>query len=174
MPTAHDFMNYTSFPSSLKLVNDAKGPDYVWATIASDIPVLGGSKITAEVKLKRNVSAIPTSPYAGIRIDTKRPIPTSPDHIPYSFLLDAGPGSYDWTKVQNEKTIPADANLLLVRIYAKGYKGDTLWLDDLKIYQDDLLIYSNNFSNWWPDIIGVPVAVVGAVAAFFGLKRRKR
>ena len=51
-----------------------------------------------------------------------------------------------------------------------GAKGVT-WFDDVKVYQDNVLIYSNDFSNWNPYIGAGIGAVIGGVGGHLATKK---
>ena len=82
-----------------------------------------------------------------------------------------GFGTRDWTTLNSSKLIPPERSLVGVRIVGgAGFpeKPGVTWFDDLRIYQDDVLIYANNFSNWAPAII--PAQIITGVAMIKYLK----
>jgi hypothetical protein len=170
MGVEYDFLTWTSFPSSLKLVNETDREEYVWYRVAEAIPVKGGAKMTLEANMKqasygkrsRSTSGMSM---AGVRIDVWR---DSLKGYEGFLWLEAPWGDYDWVNVKypfSPKAIPSDARYMKVALYAKGFKPATIWFDDLRIYQDGAIIYSNDFSNWKPYIgAGLGAAAVGVSA----------
>jgi len=170
----YDFLTWTSFPSSLKLINDepTRGP---MVLIADMIPVSGGRKISYEVQMKSQ-DALPAqagTPGVGIAIFV------SPDGVRFPFfdwLTGIEQGTHDWKKYRDEKTLPTDARYVRAYVYGgtgRPGKPGINWYDDFKIYQDDKLIYENKFSNW------LPYQIAGAIAlsiptALYAIPRLKR
>ena len=76
-------------------------------------------------------------------------------------------GSMDWKEISYSTIIPADIGD--IRIYLYGSVGQS-WFDDLKIFQDDALIYMNKFTNWLPyQIAGA--AITAVPVALYATKR---
>jgi len=67
--------------------------------------------------------------------------------------------------------VPINARDLTIRLFAHGAVGVTTWYDDLKIYQDDKLIYDNYFTALRPGKIiptvwTPPERIIGAWQRF--------
>ena len=64
--------------------------------------------------------------------------------------------SRDWVRVEASKEMPGEVAYVEIRMVCagSGKKGElaSTWFDDLKIYQDGVLIYANDFNNWNPYI----------------------
>jgi len=150
----YDFLTWTSFPSSAKLYND-EGRGWVWAWwgwIFYDLPVTPGAKLAVKVKAKQqnvlySASHIPIDGYNGK--EWRR-----------LWSLRLPLGTFDWSEHSRTETLPTD--IIAIRSSPAGGAGSATapgitWFDDLKIYQDDKLIYENKFSNW------LPYQIAGAV-----------
>lgn len=158
-----DFLSYTSFPNSVKCVN--RDVDHRTRIFSPDIPVMPGSLVRAEVKARTENVSTPRDLGSWISIMG------SPDgknwiYMGAGFTVPQVPGTWgtrDWMQFKFEMKIPAD--ILFLRCHFACAPGIT-WFDDLKIFQDDELIYSNDFSNWTP-LIGTGIgACVGGAAAY--------
>ena len=155
----YDFLSWTSFPSSGKIINDREIGWERWEPEIIGLPVTPNSKLTLTI----NVKQIDTSTIQRSHIGINRLI----DGIEgprIGSALDFPPGRFDWRSFTHMVIIPSEVNVVKV-IIAAGPKGTT-WFDDLKIYQDDVLIYSNDFSNWAPIIIPTEI-ITGVVAIKF-------
>ena len=161
----YDFLpwNYTSFPSSLKLVN-YKRDAYFWVKAPEKIPVKPGKVIIEfNAKISNVAGEVPRgsiyrlSGYSPAGLRTLKDV-----HI--------GIGTADWRKFREEITIPAD--IYAIEGYPScGWASDEpaiTWFDDLKIYMDDELIYDNYFTALRPGKV-VPVVwtpperIIGAI-----------
>jgi len=139
----YDFLTWTSFPSSVKVVNpEARHKTEIFAV---NIPVTPGATVKAVVNAKTK----DVIPYRGN--GSWISIMGSPDGVDWKYI-DGGftvppvpgvRGTKDWQQYESEMRMPADIKLL--RLHFTFPKGTT-WFDDLKIYQDDKLIYENYFS----------------------------
>jgi len=167
----YDFLSWTSFPSSLKMIYDgARG--FWWFIPGSERPVKPGAvRISVKVK-KENVGLTP-----GIDPEFRdsRVIIWGFNGAEWKWLgkMTVGYGTENWREYTGEVEIPAGIDLLKVQLRcgagAKERPAIT-WFDDLKIYQDDKLIYANDFNNWNP-YIGVGVGgVVVAVPTYLYTK----
>ena len=156
-----DFLSYTSFPSSVKLVNVTDEVIYVWHIVADDISIKPGAKVTLECNAKQ-VRHVVEGEITGVRLD----VLVGGKWLEPGFMWLPFPyGTFDWQRIPpgtRTGIVPAGATVMKVALYAKGVKGDVAWFDDLKIFQDDILIYSNDFSNWAPVII--PAEIITGVA----------
>ena len=162
----HDFLVWTSFPSSLVARSDtpARG-NYLLKELTQVVP---GANIKAEANFKWENSDKALHPLiaiywydaAGKEVGTSVLIHPLYQAFPETYL--------EWTKITNvvRPTIPANAVVGQVWYKAGAAipgKVANCWLDDLKIYQDDVLIYSNDFSNWAPLLI-IPAEIITGVA----------
>lgn len=161
----YDFLTWTSFPSSAKLICDE--PE-TWVS-GGDSPPIGvrpGSTVKITVKAKQeNVlykhSHIHIDEWDGKEWKMAVPLTVPPyPNIPF--------GHVDWTQFSSaEYIIPPSVTAIIFRPLggpgSKEAPGVT-WFDDLKIYQDGVLIYAEDFSKWDPLIgAGIGAGVLGVV-----------
>jgi len=145
--TEFDFLTWTSFPSSLKQLNDEVG-GWTWSGYFPDtITVRPGSTIKFEFNAKQqNVLTQYRSHYRIIGFDGEKWV-----NIPRA-LISLPIGTFDWKHYETHFVVPA--NIKAIRGAPRGGAGmpeaGITWWDDLKIYMDDKLIYENKFSNWLP------------------------
>jgi len=157
----YDFLNWTSFPSSGKLFNDDPS-EAIWWGQYRNISITPGKTLKIVVNWKQQDVILPES---GIR-----------PHVGFWWNGVWGGqifpplGTYDWREFKGEWIVPAGKTTLDV-IIAGGAgtpeKPGITWFDDLKIYQDDVLIYANDFSNWNPYIGAGVGGGLGGVGAFY-------
>jgi hypothetical protein len=85
--------------------------------------------------------------------------------------METGLGTKDWEKVSFVFSVPSGVTSIRGACFGGG--GDPVgitWFDDLKIYQDGVLIYETKFSNWAP-FIAIPAPIVaGLGVVWFGKK----
>ncbi len=160
----YDFLTWKSFPSSIKLVSDEEWLGGWWE-VFRNIPVTPGSKVRAEIMGKSDNVPTPLPPPSERMLGSYLVIYGSEDGATYrslGFLVPSGGvyGKTDWTKHSVEMIIPPDVKLIRGALVAA--KGET-WFDDLKIYQDDILIYENQFTDWAPIIGATAGAILGGV-----------
>ena len=156
-----DFLSYTNFPSSLKLDNDES--TLYWGWWQSNIPVKSGA-VTVQVSARKE-NVLPLE--GGSRVVVEG----SSDGVTWKWLgyVDVGVGSFGWKTYSGNITIPS--GIVLLRVVLRDGAGlmgkpAITWFDGLRVYQDDELIYANDFSNWDPMIgagIGAPI---GGVAGY--------
>lgn len=150
----YDFNTWTSFPSSIKLINDEKEG---FAAFRPDmLTVKGGSMLRIMINAKwRDVlylkSRVPVDGWDGME---------------WRRLLNLylnGMGIKGWDTYSSEFRVPQDIEAVRLTLWGGGGTPGITWFDDLKIYQDDVLIYQNKFSEW--KTVGAVVgAVIGGVA----------
>jgi len=161
--TEYDFLTWQSFPSSAKLIRDESGWTF-WPWIKT-IPVSPGVTVKASFKAKQqNVVSTPShvkfEGWDGSRwVDGFGAPLKTPRGLPF--------GSFDWTDFTglHEQTIPPGFSAMRVTVVGGGGTPEApsiTWFDDLRIYQDDVLIYAGDFSNWAPIII--PAQIITGVA----------
>jgi len=145
----YDFLTWKSFPSSIKLYNDeAAGVTKFLAF--NNLPVSPGP-IKLQVNAKQE-NVLPT-PYSYIALSTFNG--SEWKHLSELILPI---GTFDWrsfTLDRPDRPIPSDAKMLrAILVGAAGTKESPglTWFDDLRVYQDDVLIYSNDFSEWAPAV----------------------
>ena len=163
----HDFLNWTSFPSSLKMVSDELQPEWLGYWLGP-ISVNPGAKLKFTVNLKQSGVLY----YAGGLVlegyDGKEWKRLVGRIILQSF------GSFDWTTKEAEYTIPSGIVAIRLAVAGGGTNDPTkpaeTWWDDLRIYQDNVPIYSNDFSNWTPTIITAEITT-GLAAIILGLRK---
>jgi len=159
---AQDFLTWTSFPSSVKLVNDTE-KFLTWRIIPSEkaLAVNPGSKLHAEIRVKQEGILGPYKSHLALRA-------AALPEWPVVDRIMIPNGTFDWSDFTVEADIPSNVSSILV-YFATVPKG-TNWFDDLRIYQDGVLIYENKFSNWGP-FIGIPVPIVAGLGIVrFGKK----
>jgi len=157
----YDFLTWTSFPSSLKLVNDEER--WFWVTISPWLKVNPGSKISVAINVKAERNApTPARPapgkasYIWIHDNVERK-----DRL--HIWLPIGP--FEWSSFKGSFTVPSGIDYVEAGL---GVSLATLWIDDFKVYQDDKLIYDNYFTALRPGKV-VPVIwtpperIIGAV-----------
>jgi hypothetical protein len=169
---AHDFTKFHSFPSSLKLVSDEQA---VAIHQIKKIPVLAGSKILLKVNVKQenivNNADIFSRISSRVLVDQQEQWLTQFFHFPA--------GTWDWTEFTSAPvTIPVGGTMLSSFSIVGGSSLNsgvlgTTWFDDLKIYQDDILIYSDDFNNWNP-YIGAGVGALAGIPAYILTKKSER
>ena len=161
----YDFLVWTSFPSSIKGVNDQGGGHVFFPMVEKRIPVRPGSTVRIEVNAKQvNVrysdgDVVASHAYLG---ETFKGVVSSKPLTRTDF---------DWTAFKAEFIIPSDVDTIIP--VPRGGAGSkeapgTTWLDDLRIYQDDVLIYDNYFTalrpgKVVPNMITPPEIIIGAV-----------
>jgi hypothetical protein len=166
-----DFLVWSTFPSSLKLVNFQTDRDFAYKPV-DKLSVKPGSTVKVEIKAKIQDVAGPIYRWAaGSRIRVTGWYPNREEHMftefPDHFI---GTGTLDWHTVSFEGKIPAEINMISLYLtcgYASSKdKPATTWFDDLKIYQDGVLIYANDFTNWNPYIGAGAGGALTAVPAY--------
>lgn len=163
--TEYDFLTWASFPSSGKIVNDTEWWGLwqkTWKLFERS--VTPGKKLTVTVNVKQE-GVLPPARKSHISINNAIPQPgvSSPSGIgPRIGVITMPNGTFNWRQFSLELIVPSNVSVITAYI-AGGAKG-TSWWDDLEIYMDDVLIYSNDFSNYNP-IIGAGVGGAGLGAA---------
>ena len=151
----YDFLSWTSFPSSGKILNDTRN---LWAYFfdgyTPSLAVTPGSTIMIKVNAKQSNVMFMRSGVVIHWYDREA------DKWRYLKELKLPLGSFDWQVFEYTFKVPAGVTLIRGRIRAggsgtPGSPGIT-WFDDLKIYQDDKLIYDNYFTALRPGKV-VPV-----------------
>ena len=165
MGMEYDLINWTSLPSSMKLVNETDELAYVWGKYIEAIPVKPNTPFIMVVNGKRDIIPLEQK-YSAIRMDYAG----TWDNI---VSLHLPRESFEWMEITKTGVIPEDASHVDLRIFAKGINGDKTWFDDLRIYQNDVLIYENHFTD--PDyakrtaIKVVASAITGTILTIWGL-----
>jgi len=168
-----DFLTWRSFPSSLKLYTDEPREK----TLYKDIAIFTVQKIR-DIILKVSVKGtniLPQpAPYfssAGLNLsywDGRRWVYWAYPKLPV--------GTYDWTEYTRTISFPPKVpEPVTAKITYTSSSPDgsliTVWLDNLRIYQNGKLIYENNFSNWSPYFGSLPLVVIGGVVGFNEVKK---
>ena len=165
----YDFLTWTSFPSSLKLLSDEERVA-AWNGLRDVvIPFTPGAELRVEVQAKQQGVVTPTSriyvyyyPFDG--------------EWHYMGDIELPTGTFNWSTFGLTRlSTRARENATHIRLEAfyggsSGIQGRpaVTWYDNLEIYQDDTLIYANDFSNWNPHIgsgIGALAGGIGSYAA---------
>jgi len=160
----YDFLTWTSFPSSIKLINDE--PER-WVNTPKSPPI----KVTprATIRLEVNAKAENMQFESGVCVDGwngREWVRVAP--LWRVLLLPTG--TYDWFKATKEFTIPS--GITSIRVWLAGTWGTPgipgiTWFDDLKIYMDDKLIYADDFSNWNPYLGAGFGALAGLATGYY-------
>jgi len=159
-----DFLAWTSFPSSLKLIGIDES---AWSPLYDSIPVKG-VKLRIEVNVKQR-DVLYHQTHIHMDVWNGKEWKYIPELTGYDRTKAVWPipfGTFNWTKFATEESLPMDAQVVrfkLVGGYAEKGKPGTVWWDDLRIFQNGELIYENKFSNWKP-VGAVAGAVIGGVA----------
>ncbi len=163
----YDFLTYTSFPSSVKLINDEVGQTAWWKTwVPYSLPVTPGSTLRTEVKIKQqDVINRPESRVILLGLKAGEWVGSKDLGLGYPFIGYVPLGTFDWTLFERTITVPDDVPTIRLA-YAGGAgtpeRTGLTWYDDLKIYQDDVFIYENKFSDWTP-VGAVAGGIIGGV-----------
>ena len=164
----YDLRIWKSFPSSLKLTSNELTP--TWHSMKRWFTINPGSVIDVEVNAKQGkVTHEASRIYVngrngeGVRLG----VANLPPHT-----------IFDWTKFAVPTfTVPADVSFITVYLIGGGTTNPEepaeTWYDDLRIYQDGVLIFENKFSKWGPTLIGGGIIAV-ILAAIFGGGRKRR
>jgi len=161
----YDFLHWTSFPSSRKIIN-YKTDEQIWWTVVDKLPVEPGKYLTVVVNVKGQNIGTPAACRSHIAIDCYNEN-YELFKIPRAMILYVPPRTTDWTQLKETVIVPNGAVAILVTTIAGTAQSPDLpnisWYDDLKIYQNGELIYENTFDNWLPCIIGggITTVVVG-------------
>jgi len=152
-----DFLNWASFPSSLKLVND----EATWFVpiISLWIPVKPGSKIDVKVKAKseRNAPIDSTLSFLWARNVLLKDVLRI--HFPS--------GAFQWSTFKGSFVVASDVDKIQAGFMVSP---SLLWVDDLRIYQDGVLIYEDKFTGWG-SLISIPAPIVAGLGVVrFGKK----
>jgi len=136
---SYDFLQWTSFPSSLKVDNDTGKSANVTRKEAVDlyfVPVTTPARIRLECNIKTQNAVVDQPAWVAIQGYDAKGNPVTGAHFTSSFAYYP-----DWVKSSAEYDMPAGVVLLAVRLVAAGSgvagKMATTWFDDLKIYQDE-------------------------------------
>jgi len=160
----YDFLTWKSFPSSARLFNDEQEGFAIWILPqARSLPVTPGSTLRVEANVKQKDVAV--GPYPSlIPIDGWNGKEWS-RIVTHHIKL----GTFDWLFLTFESKVPSGIITITPALFGgAGYKEAPAitWFDDLKIYQDDKLIYANDFSNWTPIIIPAQIITGAAMIKF--------
>jgi len=156
----YDFLTWTSFPSSIKLIND-EPERAAWTKFYNAISVRPGFTLRVQIMAKQENVQYYVGGLAVEGFDGKEWTRILRTKLPL--------GTFDWSIHSQEITVPA--NVVAIRLNMAGGAGEPgrpgiTWFDDLKIYQDNVLIYANDFSNWNPYIGAGAGGVVGGVGGY--------
>ena len=166
----HDFLTWKSFPSSAKLTNDEIKGWAWWGYVYENLSVEPGAVLSIRVKAKQkdvthHVSHIPIDGFDGIEWRRMASL-----HLPL--------GTFDWKEHRRDIVVPP--SIIAIRSSPAGGAGSEelpgiTWYDDLKVYQDGDLIFSEDFTNWnsyIPYLIvgGIVSVIVGLIGATKALK----
>ena len=153
----YDFLTWTSFPSSLKLLNNESGNESWTHFDLPKISVVPGATLRCKVKAKQENVTYSVS-HGGHGLPS----------MPSFFELPLG--TFDWKEFAGEefKVAPGTHEMTPYLDGGSGSKGlpGVTWFDDLRVYQDGVLIYSNDFSNWAPIIIPAEIITGAAMIKF--------
>lgn len=161
----YDFLVWTSFPSSLKMVNDeAKAHPIFPYEPVRELSVKPGAKVTVTVNVK-----FQNTRYGDTHVAVDGFTATRERRRLITKRVDSGRGTLDWKPVNFSFDVPGDVVMVTPIFWAGAGNSENpgvSWFDDFKIYQDGKLIYANDFNNWNP-IIGTGVgASVGGIGTY--------
>jgi len=162
----HDYLDWTSFPSSYVKEWPRTAPHHTWMFGPVTFSVSEGDIIMAEMKAKTS-GVDPDCPSELHLVWAEKTREEgwgeADSHVPELY------GYEEWTKVvaTSKKKHPdglpswAHHGWLRVMIGAAKTKEEpaVMKIDDLKIYRNGNPVYSNDFSNWTPYIVSG--AIVG-------------
>jgi len=160
MPTRkweHDHLSFTSFPSSIKSINDTEKPNRNVLEVIDGIEE--GDEIGVESQMKVENVFGNAQAQVGIRDENNNRL---------LALFPGIEGTRDWGLVSGEKTAPAGADN--IRIMAKGGRPPEAeqvaltWFDDYRVYVNGKLVFEDKFSNWTPYLVGTGLAGVVGLA----------
>jgi len=159
----YDFLTWTSFPSSLKMVNDKPDRFLYSGYLVVGVPVTPSKTLKVNVNVKQESVMNPKFP-SGVSVTLWD---GAKWRVVRYFWIPLG--TYDWHPFTDSYTIPDWAKAMRCTLLA-GVKGIT-WFDDLKIYMDGKLIYDNYFTALRPGkVIPVkwtpPERIIGAWQRF--------
>jgi len=162
----YDFISFTSFPTSL-IISNLSDQRYTLRGSPA-VKVAPNSTLKVDFSMKvQNVRIIEgwgsyARVYGSSDGKTWRQICLVPER-------DGAFGTRNWKTYSVVFVTPADINYVYVELVASAGlfgKPGISWYDDLKIYQDDKLIYANDFSNWNPYIGAGALGIVGGAGAY--------
>jgi hypothetical protein len=172
----YDFMDYVSFPTSLTAENDLG----ITADLNREGPLMGLPFPT------RILYAVPVTSPCKIRFEVYAKTRGASGGQPAWMAVEGYDGKggkvagtwrgssqttlQTWSKLTGEVDMPLGVAYVGVELAAagSGAKGvaATTWFDDLKIYRDGVLIFSNDFNNWNPYIGAGAGGAAGALAGY--------
>jgi hypothetical protein len=166
----YDFSNWTSFPSSIKLTNDTENQRsyFGWR-----VPVAPGKTLTLTFKGKgENQTIHPISKLgtSHVSIDGEYADGRRVRLLTVSFPL----GSFNWQEFKGSVVVPSDIWYIRIDLWSGTglpEKPNIAWFDDLKVYMDNTLIFSNDFTNWNPYIGAGVGGILTAVPAYLITKK---
>ena len=157
----HDFLIWTSPPSSIKLTSDeARGSWHGhWFVVK---PVTPGATLTAQINVKQQ--DVITGEPGQVVIQAHDTIEAKWIEI---LRLRHPEGTYKWITEEGSTIVPVNIDMIRIALSGGGTTNPELpaitWIDDLRIYQNGTQIYEETFSDWTP-IIGAGVgAVIGGL-----------
>lgn len=162
---SYDFLHYVSFPSSIKLFNsEAKRS---WSTSTLTSIGIAPKALVVELKAKQqNVNPI----FDAVSVFRVIPFDSKGAQISYGDTLILPYLTFDWTTFKGTLSIPSNTTTIQMRVSGGAGTPEApgiTWFDDLKIYQDGVLIYDNYFSairpgKVMPVMMPLPEKVIGA------------
>ena len=153
----YDFLTWISPPSSLKLITEE--PRYSAFLVAEEVAVTPGAPTRLEVYAKQDKIVHDTSFVLLERIIEGRWRWYQTIYFPKEPK-----DRFDWQKFSLDFINHVECDKVRISLHGGGVN----WFDDLKIFQNDVLIYENDFSNWAPIII--PAQIITGVAMIKYLK----
>lgn len=161
----YDLQTWTNFPSSLKFTSEGQ-PLPLRTPLFPNIAVTPNTTLTFKMDVKQE--NIVTDFQSQLAI-YRGPIPEAPWITGWYFPK----GTYDWTPFVMSLKVPDNVTAINGILWSGGGTPEKIgctWFDNLKIYQDGVLIYSNDFSNWNP-YIGAGVGVMAGIPAYLITKK---
>lgn len=161
----YDFTDFKSAPSSVKLTVEAIN-GWIAGPKLPIIPVNAGATIRVEFYAKSKDNQKGTTQFTRFGLSYFTSTVKGDLLNGYITIPD---GTHPWSKFTQEYTTPAGTYQIVP--FFGATKG-TVWFDDLKIYQNNVLIYSNDFSNWNP-YIGAGIGAIAGIPAYIITKKSK-
>jgi len=169
----YDFLAWTSFPSSRKMVNETE--EQIWWEAEGRPPVEPGRTLTVTVNGRgKDLIMHPVTRLgpSHIAVDGLNAVG---EKVARLITLNFPIGTFDWRGFKATATVSSDVVTLRINTIAGPglpERPSVTWFDDLKIYMDDVLIYQDDFGNWNP-YIGAGLGGVGGAIAGYLIKPKE-
>ena len=177
--SGYDLQTWKSFPSSLVTTSDETFVR-VYPAVLEFNP---GSTLTIEGLIKGEKVWSPA--FIGWFLDAEKKwfdLVFVPEAARTAGSPDELKGTFDWIKVQNSKVAPPETRF--IRLECRGGRPEgyppppqptgeigKTWFDDLRVYQDGVLIYADDFTAPLAKAVieVAPSLIVGSLLTMWGL-----